>query len=126
MKTIYFVLTIISVLIASYGCRQQEAAKRPEIVSGPHPEHTFSVTGSVREMNLGHETIEFPQYEGKTEFVNYCGICHSLKYITMQPDFPRKTWDAEVTKMVVKYHAPIDSAKCHKIVDYLVAIKGKQ
>ena len=76
-------------------------------------------------MNLGHETINFPDLAGKQEFVSFCGICHSLKYITMQPDFPRKTWDAEVHKMVEKYHAPIDSVKSRIIVDYLMAIKGK-
>ena len=122
-----FGLIILScfALALPYGCSQQPDPPRPVPVSEPHPEHTYYVTGSIHEMNLGHETITFPDLAGKQEFVSYCGICHSLKYITAQPDFSRKTWDAEVTKMVVKYHAPIDSAKCRKIVDYLVAIKGK-
>jgi len=28
--------------------------------------------------------------------------------------------------MIIKYHAPIDSLNAKKIVDYLVAIKGKK
>ncbi len=114
------IIAIILLLVA-HGCRQpqkQEIEKKPE--------HTFTVKGSVREINIWPETIEFPEHPGKTEFVSYCGICHSLKYITAQPDFPRKTWEHEVEKMVVKYNAPIDSATCLKIVDYLMKIKGRQ
>ena len=91
------------------------------------PPNTFSITGSVREMNLYPDAPPaFPEHEGKAEFMSYCGICHSLKYITSQPDFPAKTWDAEVTKMITKYHAPIDSVNAKKIVAYLVAVKGKK
>jgi len=91
------------------------------------PPNTFSINGSVHEMNLYPDAPPaFPEHEGKAEFMSYCGICHSLKYISSQPDFPAKTWDAEVTKMIIKYHAPIDSLNAKKIVDYLVAIKGKK
>ena len=89
------------------------------------PEGTFSIKGSVREMTIPPETPEFPEHPGKSEFVSYCAMCHSLKYITAQPDFPRKTWEAEVSKMIVKYKAPIDSVTGKKIVDYLVMIKTK-
>ncbi len=75
-------------------------------------------------MKISPEVTEFPDHEGKAEFVSYCAMCHSLRYITAQPDFPRKTWEAELTKMVVKYKAPIDSITGKKIVDYLVTIKG--
>jgi len=100
-----------------YGCRQQRTQARPV--------NTFSVKGSVREMVINPETPEFPEHEGKAEFVSYCAICHSLKYISMQPNFSAKTWDAEVHKMVEKFGAPIDSTVSKKIVAYLVAIKGK-
>ena len=62
--------------------------------------------------------------EGKKEFIANCGICHSLRYISMQPAFPRKTWDAEIHKMIVKYKAPVDSLVAVKIADYLTKIKG--
>jgi mono/diheme cytochrome c family protein len=104
------------------ACKPQPAPVKQE---PPQPKHSFSVKGGVREMRIDAEMPEFPEGEGKADFVTYCGICHTLKYVNNQPDFPAKIWEAEVTKMVVKYHAPIDSVHAKKIVDYLVAIKGK-
>jgi len=105
--------------ISLYSCRQQQAAVPKVKQNG-----SYTAKGSIQEMVIEPETVTFPEHAGKAEFESYCGICHSLKYITMQPDFPRKTWDAEVHKMIEKYGAPIDSVTGKKIVDYLVAIKG--
>ncbi len=76
-------------------------------------------------MNIFPESPDFPEHEGKGEFMSYCSMCHSLKYITMQPDFPRKTWAAEVNKMITKFKAPVDSIAAEKIIDYLAAVKSK-
>jgi mono/diheme cytochrome c family protein len=49
-----------------------------------------------------------------------CMTCHSVDYIAMQP--PRKGqafWDAEVTKMIKVYHAPIGEADGRAIAAYL-------
>ena len=52
-----------------------------------------------------------------------CAACHSSDYIATQP--PRKDkkafWQAEVTKMIKVYGAPIDDGDVGKIVDYLAA-----
>ena len=51
-----------------------------------------------------------------------CMVCHSVDYIAMQP--PRKGkafWEAEVTKMVKVYHAPIAEADAKAIASYLDA-----
>ena len=116
----YILLVICFTVLVAYGCnkRQGEVTKTPE--------NTFSINGSVREMNLYPDPPPvFPEHEGKAEFVSYCAICHSLKYISSQPDFPPKTWAAEVNKMIAKYHAPVDSVTAKKIVAYLVAVKSK-
>lgn len=56
---------------------------------------------------------------GKALVEQYCGICHSLNYITMQKKLPRKIWEAEVHKMVI-FGAPIENKEdIEKIVDYL-------
>ena len=113
-----FLLTCFVAL--TYGC------KRQEVEVNKNPENTLTVKGSVREMELYPDPPPaFPEHEGKAEFVSYCAICHSLKYISSQPSFPAKIWDAEVHKMIAKYHAPIDSVTAKKIVDYLVAVKSK-
>jgi mono/diheme cytochrome c family protein len=53
-----------------------------------------------------------------------CGACHSADYIITQPigpKFKKDFWQAEVTKMINVYGAPIDPADVPKIVDYLTA-----
>jgi mono/diheme cytochrome c family protein len=52
---------------------------------------------------------------------NNCTACHSADYIKTQPIMiPKKDfWQAEVTKMIKVYGAPIDDADVPKIVEYL-------
>ena len=53
-----------------------------------------------------------------------CGSCHSSDYVLTQPQgpkFEKEFWEAEVTKMIKVYGAPIDDADVSKIVDYLTA-----
>ena len=54
-----------------------------------------------------------------------CGACHSLDYIQMNSPFPNAAlWDAEVTKMIKAFGAPIDEADARVIADYLKANYG--
>jgi len=51
-----------------------------------------------------------------------CSACHSADYVQTQPTgpkFKKDFWQAEVTKMIKVYGAPIDEADVPKIVDYL-------
>jgi mono/diheme cytochrome c family protein len=49
-----------------------------------------------------------------------CQACHTLAYIPMNSPFLNATgWDAEVTKMIKAYGAPIDGADAKAIADYL-------
>ncbi len=53
---------------------------------------------------------------------NNCTACHSADYIKTQPQgpaFKKDFWQAEVTKMIKVYGAPIDDADVPKIVEYL-------
>ncbi len=53
-----------------------------------------------------------------------CGACHSSDYIMTQPrgpKFGKDFWQAEVTKMIAVFGAPIEPADVPKIVDYLTA-----
>ena len=52
-----------------------------------------------------------------------CTACHSSDYIATQPPMKDKKgfWQAEVTKMIKVYGAPIEQADVSKIVDYLAA-----
>ncbi len=49
-----------------------------------------------------------------------CAACHTLAYIPMNSPFlDAKGWEAEVTKMIKAYGAPIDDADAKTIADYL-------
>jgi mono/diheme cytochrome c family protein len=49
-----------------------------------------------------------------------CAGCHSLDYIQMNSPYPNAAlWDAEVTKMIRAFGAPINEADAKEIADYL-------
>jgi hypothetical protein len=74
---------------------------------------------------MPHDEPVFPPGPGRDEFVTACVVCHSPRYITMQPRFPRTTWLSEVNKMKDVYGAHISDDQVLKITDYLVSINGK-
>jgi len=56
---------------------------------------------------------------------NNCGACHSLDYIPMNSPFPTaKVWQAEVTKMIRVFGAPISPADAEAITGYLTENYG--
>lgn len=73
---------------------------------------------------LAHDEPTLPPGPGRTEFATNCVICHSPRYIFMQPPITRAVWTAEVQKMVNAYKAPISEHDQAQIVDYLVATFG--
>src|SRR5213593_718245 len=91
----------IAVLIAGCG-RPSNVAKQPdhdmtnatmELMldsRSDNPVHTIA---------MPHDEPVFPPGPGREEFVTACVVCHSPRYITMQPRFSRTTWLSEVKKM---------------------------
>jgi sulfite dehydrogenase (cytochrome) subunit B len=54
-----------------------------------------------------------------------CGACHSLDYIEMNSPFLNAAgWNAEVTKMIKAFGAPINEADAKAIADYLAKNYG--
>ena len=54
-----------------------------------------------------------------------CGACHSLDYIEMNSPFLNAAgWNAEVTKMIKAFGAPIGEADAKVIADYLAQNYG--
>jgi mono/diheme cytochrome c family protein len=74
---------------------------------------------------MPHDEPVFPPGQGRDEFVTACVVCHSPRYITMQPRFSRTTWLSEVKKMKDTYGAHISDEQVLRIADYLVSINGK-
>src|ERR1700726_425810 len=79
----------------------------------------------VHTIVLPHYEPVFPPGPGRDEFVTACVVCHSPRYITMQPRFSRTTWLSEVNKMKDVYGAHISDDQVLKITGYLVSINGK-
>lgn len=69
---------------------------------------------------LPDETATLRSGPGVEAAQNNCLSCHSVDYITMQPPKKGKAfWEAEVTKMIKVYHAPIGEEDAKAITDYL-------
>ncbi len=79
----------------------------------------------VHTVVMPHDEPVFPPGPGRDEFVTACVVCHSPRYITMQPRFSRSTWLSEVNKMKDVYGAHISDEQALKITDYLFSINGK-
>jgi sulfite dehydrogenase (cytochrome) subunit B len=84
-----------------------------------------NVDNPLHTIVLPHDEPAFPPGAGREEFVTACVVCHSPRYITMQPRFPRATWLSEVKKMQDTYGAHISDEQALKIADYLFSINGK-
>jgi sulfite dehydrogenase (cytochrome) subunit B len=73
---------------------------------------------------LPEETAAFKPGPNLDVVQNNCTGCHSSDYINTQPrnmKSKKDFWQAEVTKMIKVYGAPIDDADVPKIVEYLAA-----
>jgi sulfite dehydrogenase (cytochrome) subunit B len=58
---------------------------------------------------------------------NNCNACHSLDYIVINSPFlSDKQWEAEVTKMIKTFGAPIEEAEAKQILIYLTKTYGAQ
>jgi mono/diheme cytochrome c family protein len=79
----------------------------------------------VHTIVMPHDEPVFPPGPGRDEFVTACVVCHSPRYITMQPRFSQATWLSEVKKMKDTYGAHISDEQVLRITDYLFSINGK-
>jgi sulfite dehydrogenase (cytochrome) subunit B len=63
---------------------------------------------------------------GRDKVEASCASCHSLDYIVMNSTFMnRQVWDAEVTKMIKAFGAPISETDGKEIADYLARNYGQ-
>ena len=101
------ILLPAAVLAALFGTAARAA---PETYALPEPTAQFRAPSDA-----GHAA-------GFQAAQENCMTCHAADYVAMQP--PRKGsafWEAEVTKMVKVYHAPIAAQQAKAIAAYLGA-----
>lgn len=110
----YRILVIASLATALYACSNVDYSQTR---SAPRQDS----------IELDEVQVVLPEGKGKEQVEMSCVPCHSLRYIEMQPEMPRKNWEKIVTKMIQVYGAPVrDSASAAQIADYLYSIKGKK
>ncbi len=78
----------------------------------------------VHSIKLPNITTDLKPGEGKATADIYCIMCHSLDYITMQPDFSRAQWTATVNKMIKTFGAPVNDKDAKIIINYLATQYG--
>jgi len=117
----------LAALVAGCG-RPSNISKEPEhgIANGKMESMLdANPDNPVHTIVMPHDEPLFPPGPGHDDFVTACVVCHSPRYITMQPRFSRTTWLGEVNKMKVVYGAHISDEQVPRITDYLVSINGK-
>jgi len=73
---------------------------------------------------LPHDEPTFPDGPGRRQFLTSCVVCHSPRYIAMQPRFTQTVWATEVHKMVTAYGAHVTPEEEAAIVAYIMTIRG--
>ena len=77
---------------------------------------------------LPDETAAFKPGPNLDVVQGNCGSCHSSDYVLTQPQgpkFKKDFWEAEVTKMIKAFGAPISEADGKEIADYLTRNYGQ-
>jgi mono/diheme cytochrome c family protein len=85
-----------------------------------------TLAGPVMTHALADEKpVELKKAPGLDKVEANCAACHSLDYIQMNSPYPNAAlWDAEVTKMIKAFGAPIDDADAKAIKEYLTKNYG--
>ena len=92
--------------------------------TGPETIHQMlpSVASTDSTYDAGQYPIYYPELapgDGKNDVENNCELCHSPRYITMQPALPAQAWSDEVNKMRKTFGASIPEETAQKIIQYL-------
>src|SRR5579864_2517027 len=96
-------------------------------------DYTPGGTRTIRQMlpnaastDATYDAGQYPIYypglaagDGKDDVENNCELCHSPRYITMQPVMPAQTWSDEVNKMRKTFGASIPEDTAQRIIQYL-------
>jgi hypothetical protein len=72
--------------------------------------------------DAGQYPIYYPELapgDGKNDVENNCELCHSPRYITMQPPLSAQAWSDEVNKMRKTFGASIPDDTAQRIIQYL-------
>jgi hypothetical protein len=101
---------------ATPATEPRQAAPAPSVVAGG------GVTLHSVSIDLPDSGRMFPG-PGSDAINNNCLACHSAGMVLNQPVLAKSLWQAEVTKMIQTYKAPVSEEDVAVIVDYLARMK---
>src|ERR1700684_1593184 len=116
----YFAAAITLVLLAT---RAICADFRAGYYTTTGPETIHQTLPNVQNTDATYDAGQYPIYypelaagDGKDDVENNCELCHSPRYITMQPVMSAQAWSDEVNKMRKTYGASIPDDTAQKII----------
>ena len=118
--------TAILFTIAASGMMVSVALHSQQPAAKASKPATKADASQVRSIVLPQYPPEIPQGPNVEIYTKNCLICHTARYVSMQPLFSKAVWQNEVKKMVDVYGAPISEPDQVLIVEYLVAVKGAE
>jgi sulfite dehydrogenase (cytochrome) subunit B len=84
------------------------------------------VIGAAVAATAAEKPVQLKSAPGVEKVEANCGACHSLDYIIMNSPFLNAAgWDAEVTKMIGAFGAPVSAPDAKTIGDYLKTNYGQ-
>jgi hypothetical protein len=121
-KWYFAAVTALSILAA----RGSYADFRAGIYTQTGPETSHRTLPNAPSTDATYDAGQYPIYypelapgDGKSDVENNCELCHSPRYITMQPAMPAQAWADEVAKMRKTFGASIPDDTAQKIIQYL-------
>jgi sulfite dehydrogenase (cytochrome) subunit B len=112
---VFAIGTAMTVSVAVHSQQPSASASKPPAKAG---------SSQVQSIVLPRYSPEIQPGPNVEIYSRDCLLCHTARYVSMQPRFPKSVWQSEVKKMVDAYGAPIPDTDQVLIVEYLVVIKG--
>lgn len=125
-RTKWQVLTFLSLFIlAAIGLRADfRAGYYAPVELGAMRQSLPDLSSTDANYSAGQFPLLEPELaagDGKDTLEANCSLCHTPRFVTMQPPLPAETWAAEVEKMRKTFGASIPDDDARKIVEYLSA-----
>ena len=127
-RTLRFALPLTLALLAAAGAVSYFGTRGNRIQSTANTgaaTHVPSQAAPIVSITLPFDEPDLPPGPHLREFQVACTTCHSTRLAMTQPAFSKAKWQAVVKKMVVAFGAPLGAEDQARVVDYLMAVRGK-
>jgi hypothetical protein len=99
---------------------------QPSAPAQTAPSNELKIEGPIRSIQLPDGNYDLPPGPRREAAQLYCSMCHTARYIMIQPRLSRNTWTAELTKMRKTFSGPIPEEKVPEIMEYVMSVRGAE